>query len=131
MEHEKYKRAYEKYASNLYRICKENTEKVTGKREYDKEPEGYNEFLNKKIRLLNGKIMDIIDGKEYSAIYYNQTKFDGLNDLSYGHDGLLVLFHLLFEKYPLLGKIISDKYDYIFIDEYQDTQKEVLCDILT
>lgn len=131
MEHEKYKRAYEKYVSNLYRICKENTEKVTGKREYDKEPEGYNEFLNKKIRLLNGKIMDIIDGKEYSAIYYNQTKFDGLSDLSYGHDGLLVLFHLLFEKYPLLGKIISDKYDYIFIDEYQDTQKEVLCDILT
>lgn len=130
-EHEKYKRVYEKYASNLYRICKENTEKVTGKREYDKDPEGYNEFLNKKIRLLNEKIMDIIAGKEYSAIYYNQTKFDGLNDLSYGHDGLLVLFHLLFGKYPLLGKIISDKYDYIFIDEYQDTQKEVLCDILT
>ena len=77
MEHEKYKRAYEKYASNLYRICKENTEKVTGKREYDKEPEGYNAFLNKKIRLLNGKIMDIIDGKEYSAIYYNQTKLMG------------------------------------------------------
>lgn len=130
-EHEKYKRVYEKYASNLYRICKENTEKVTGKREYDKDPERYNEFLNKKIRLLNEKIMDIIAGKEYSAIYYNQTKFDGLNDLSYGHDGLLVLFHLLFEKYPLLGKIISDKYDYIFIDEYQDTQKEVLCDIFT
>ena len=38
MEHEKYKRAYEKYVSNLYRICKENTEKVTGKREYDKDP---------------------------------------------------------------------------------------------
>ena len=75
--------------------------------------------------------MDIIDDKEYSAIYYNETKFHGLSDLSYGHDALLVLFHLLFEKYPLLGKIISDKYDYIFIDEYQDTQKEVLCDILT
>ena len=42
-----------------------------------------------------------------------------------------MLFHLLFEKYPLLGKIISNKYDYIFIDEYRDTQKEVLCDILT
>lgn len=130
-EHEKYKRVYEKYESQLYRICKENTEKVTGKREYDKDPEGYNELLNKKIQLLNEKIMDIIADKEYSAIYYNQTKFDGLKDLSYGHDGLLALFHLLFKKYPLLGKIISDKYDYIFIDEYQDTQKEVLCDILT
>lgn len=130
-EHEKYKRVYEKYESQLYRICKENTEKVTGKKEYDKDPEGYNELLNKKIQLLNEKIMDIIADKEYSAIYYNQTKFDGLKDLSYGHDGLLALFHLLFKKYPLLEKIISDKYDYIFIDEYQDTQKEMLCDILT
>lgn len=130
-EHEKYKKVYEKYAANLYKICKENSKKVTGKRDYDKDPEGYNQTLNKEIQLLNKRIVDIIDDKEYSAIYYNQTKFDGLNDLSYGHDGLLVLFHLLFEKYPLLGKIIADKYDYIFIDEYQDTRKEVLCDMLS
>ncbi|MDE6252756.1 MAG: AAA family ATPase [Lachnospiraceae bacterium] len=129
-EHEKYKKIYEKYSANLYRICKENSEKVTGKREYDKEPEKYNDILNRKIQLLNKKILDIIENKEYSSIYYNQTKFDALNDLSYGHDGLLILFHKMFEKYPLLGKIIADKYDYVFVDEYQDTRKEVLCDIL-
>lgn len=129
-EHEKYKKIYEKYSTNLYRICKENSEKVIGKREYDKDPEKYNEILNSKIQLLNEKIADIVENKEFSSIYYNQTKFDALNDLSYGHDGLLILFHMLFEKYPLLGKIIADKYDYVFVDEYQDTRKEVLCDIL-
>ena len=38
-EYEKYKKLYGKYASKLYSICKENCEKVTGKREYDKNPE--------------------------------------------------------------------------------------------
>ncbi len=50
--------------------------------------------------------------------------------MSYGHDGLLAIFHLLFKKYPMLGKIISDKYDYLFIDEYQDTRAEILGDML-
>jgi len=51
--------------------------------------------------------------------------------LSYGHDGLLNIFHCLFQKYPLLGRIIADRYDFIFIDEYQDTRAEVLSDLLT
>ena len=51
--------------------------------------------------------------------------------VSYGHDGLLNIFHCLFQKYPLLGRIIADRYDFIFIDEYQDTRAEVLSDLLT
>lgn len=51
--------------------------------------------------------------------------------MSYGHDGLLNIFHCLFQKYPLLGRIIADRYDFIFIDEYQDTRAEVLSDLLT
>lgn len=130
-EHEKYKKIYSKYASKLYLICKKNCEKVVGKREYDKDPISFNQTLNNGVNALNAIISDLIQEKNYSAIYYNETKFDRLNDLSYGHDGLLVIFHLLFEKYPLLGKIIADKYDYIFIDEYQDTRGEVLSDLLT
>ena len=129
-EHEKYKKAYSKYASTLYSICKENCDKVTGKREYDKNPKMYNQALNEKIEELNAKILDIIEGKDYSGISYNQTKFDSLSDLSYGHDGLLTIFHLLFKTFPVLGKIISDRYDYIFIDEYQDTKAEILSDLL-
>lgn len=129
-EHEKYKKVYSKYASKLYSICKENCEKVTGKREYDKDPAMYNQSLNCRIQALNERISEIIEEKDYSRIYYNETKFDSLGDLSYGHDGLLAIFHLLFEKYPMLGKIISDKYDYLFIDEYQDTRAEILGDML-
>lgn len=129
-EHGKYKKVYSKYASKLYSICKENCEKVTGKREYDKDPAMYNQSLNCRIQALNERISEIIEEKDYSRIYYNETKFDSLGDLSYGHDGLLAIFHLLFEKYPMLGKIISDKYDYLFIDEYQDTRAEILGDML-
>ena len=129
-EHEKYKKVYSKYASKLYSICKENCEKVTGKREYDKNPVMYNQSLNCRVQALNERISGIIEEKDYSGIYYNETKFDSLGDLSYGHDGLLAIFHLLFEKYSMLGKIISDKYDYLFIDEYQDTRAEILGDML-
>ncbi len=129
-EHEKYKKVYGKYASKLYSICEENCEKVPGKKEYDKNPEMYNQSLNCRIQTLNDKISGIIEEKDYSGISYNETKFDSLGDLSYGHDGLLAIFHLLFEKYPMLGKIIADKYDYLFIDEYQDTRAEILGDML-
>ena len=88
------------------------------------------DLLNEKIEALNNIIAGIIDEKDYSSISYNETKFDNFGDLSYGHDGLLTIFHLLFKKYPTLGKIISDKYDYIFIDEYQDSRAEILNDIL-
>lgn len=130
-EHEKYKKIYSKYVSKLYSICKENCEKVVGKREYDKDFIAYNQTLNDRINALNAIISDLIQGQNYSTIYYNETKFDSLNNLSYGHDGLIAIFHLLFEKYPLLGKIIGDKYDYIFIDEYQDTRGEILSDLMT
>lgn len=42
------------------------------------------------------------------------------------HDDLLVLAKEIFAKYPLLNKIFSDKYDYVFIDEYQDTNPLVI-----
>lgn len=129
-EHEKYKKVYGKYAKKLYNICKENSEKVVGKREYDKNPVLYNHLLNARIQALNERILSVISEKDYSKIIYNETKFDNLGDLSYGHDGLLRLFHLLFTKYPMLGKIISDKYDYLFIDEYQDTHADILSDLL-
>lgn len=130
-EHDKYKKIYEKYVSKLYIIRKENADKVVGKREYDKDPITYNRLLNEKIDELNSQIAEIISEKDYSKIYYNETSFNSMSDLSYGHDGLLLIFDLLFKAFPLLGKIIADKYDYLFIDEYQDTRAEVLQDLLT
>lgn len=42
------------------------------------------------------------------------------------HDEVLHLANQLFEKFPLLNKILSDKYDFILIDEYQDTEEQII-----
>ncbi|CAM2857425.1 ATP-dependent helicase [Chryseobacterium flavum] len=47
------------------------------------------------------------------------------------HDELLVVANYLFEKYPKLSSIVKDKYKFIFIDEYQDTSKDVVDTFLT
>lgn len=47
------------------------------------------------------------------------------------HDELLVVANYLFEKYPKLNSIVKDKYKFIFIDEYQDTNKAVVDIFLT
>lgn len=103
---------------------------VIGKREYDKNPEQYNDELNQQIKKLNEYIMEQINDFEHSKIRYNQTKFDRLKDVSYGHDGLLKVTHLLFKKYPLLKRIVIDKFDYIFIDEFQDSDPHIVEDFI-
>ena len=125
-EHKNYKKLYERYAQKLFKIKKENIEKVIGKREYDKDPENYNNELNTKIENLNIEIQEIIKKTDYNKIIYNETKFDSLNNLTFGHDSLLTISYLLFEKYDLLGKILNDKFDFIFIDEYQDTNEQII-----
>lgn len=42
------------------------------------------------------------------------------------HDELLIVANYLFDKYPKLSSIVKDKYKFIFIDEYQDTNKAVV-----
>lgn len=130
MEYDRYKSIYEKYADMYYRLFHETVEKVKGKREYDKTPKEFNDVLNKGVTLINKKIDEEIASKSYAKIKYNETKFDSLKDLTFGHDGLLKIFHELIECYPILSKIIASKYDYIFIDEYQDTNAEIVCDFI-
>ncbi len=129
-EHDKYKKLYEKYASKLYSIKTETCNKAMGKKDYDNNPQKYNQLLNESIRSLNDYMLKLIQQKDYSKIYYNETSFNSIQDLSYGHDGLLAIFHLLFLRYPTLRKMIADKYDYIFIDEYQDTRLEIVEDLI-
>ena len=42
------------------------------------------------------------------------------------HDELLIVANYLFEKHPKLSSVVKDKYQFIFIDEYQDTNKAVV-----
>lgn len=66
--------------------------------------------------------------------------FDGINQIQYkefvkihegiiSHDELIWLSEYMFKTYKKLCDILKDKYKFIFVDEYQDTHKEVV-DIL-
>jgi DNA helicase-2/ATP-dependent DNA helicase PcrA len=125
-EHKDYKKSYEKYASSLHAVKGETISKVVGKREYDNDSDKFYNELNANVEKLNSEIEILIKEKDYNEVRYNETRFDSFRDLSFGHDSLLIMASLLFQNYPLLSKILQDKYDFIFVDEYQDTNKGIV-----
>jgi DNA helicase-2/ATP-dependent DNA helicase PcrA len=125
-EHDNYKKIYDKYESTVYRVHKRQVPKVPGKREYDTNPEEFNRTLNNKINELNSEIEKIVEGKSFHDIEYSDSRFDSFENLSFGHDSLISIVALLFQKFPVLSKIVRDKFDFIFIDEYQDTHEDII-----
>lgn len=125
-EHKRYKELHERLASMRFTILSEETEKVTGKREYDKDPEALNIILNAQIDELNVSIRDSLGLRHHNDVKYNETPFDSFKNATFGHDGLIQITSILFTQYPNLGRIVRDKYDCIFIDEYQDTNEEII-----
>lgn len=126
LDHKEYKKNYEKYTSFLHKIKNETISKVIGKKEYDANASRFNDELNDNIDRLNKEIESIIKQKDYNDVKYNETRFDSFRDMSFGHDSLLRMATLLFENYPLLSKILRDKYNFIFVDEYQDTNSGII-----
>ena len=60
------------------------------------------------------------------ALSYGETSFTSLYTGKLSHNDLLMFANKLIKKYPILLRKIGDKYNYIFIDEYQDTSAYVL-----
>ncbi|SIT01927.1 UvrD-helicase domain-containing protein [Paracoccus saliphilus] len=125
-EHARFKKAHGQLENRRRTVFGEDTAKVTGKREYDKEPDTYIVQLNELIGEVNKEIRDKLAARQPNEFFYNDTAFDNFNDPSYGHDGLIALACHIFESFPLLGRIVSDRQDCIFIDEYQDTSADVV-----
>lgn len=61
-----------------------------------------------------------------TMIPYNQAPFNSLYRGALGHDDLISFTRLAVERFPVIKKKISDKYQVVFIDEYQDTATDVL-----
>ena len=61
-----------------------------------------------------------------TMISYNQAPFNSLYRGALGHDDLISFTRLAVERFPVIKKKISDKYQVVFIDEYQDTASDVL-----
>ncbi|WP_336080592.1 ATP-dependent helicase [Thalassospira sp. CH_XMU1448-2] len=125
-EHKRYKKAYEKLEKRRQTVLGELTPKVTRKSEYDKEPEAYIAQMNKLIDELNEEVRAKLTDRNPDEFFYNETKFDSFNEPSFGHDGLIEIACKMFDEFPILGKIVSDRHDCIFIDEYQDTNPDVI-----
>lgn len=64
--------------------------------------------------------------RNISMISYNESPFTSLYYGGLSHDDLITFSKHIFERYPIIQKRISLKYQFIFIDEYQDTMADVL-----
>lgn len=73
---------------------------------------------------LKGSGLSYTEGSEINEQSFSCIEYQNYRDLEHGvisHDDLLKIANHMFAIYPLLSKILCDKYDYIFIDEYQDS----------
>lgn len=64
--------------------------------------------------------------KNLEKISYNETPFNSLYRGALSHDDLISFTKVAVEKFPIIKKKIAEKYQLIFIDEYQDTSADVL-----
>lgn len=78
-----------------------------------------------KFKKIEGEVVDasFFDHLD-EAIQYKE--FVRIKDGIISHDELLDLAHRMYEKYPKLCDITKDNYPYIFVDEYQDTDPQVV-----
>ena len=53
-------------------------------------------------------------------------EYQNLDEGIISHNAVLEIGLYLFENHLLLSKILSDSYEFIFIDEYQDTDKKIV-----
>lgn len=89
---------------------------------------GLIELLYKEERYVNAiaRIDDPQQRKKIKIQYDSKSNSDRLTAMKFSHDTLLEYSLSMIEKYPMLQRIIVDKYPYFFIDEYQDTHENVI-----
>ena len=60
------------------------------------------------------------------SLYYNENQFNSLYYGGLSHDDLLSFTKLIFDRFPVIKKRLTQKYQLIFVDEYQDASADVL-----
>lgn len=88
-------------------LCKLNEDRLTNDKANGKDSK-YLENLSSRIANIEG-------------VFYNDSSFRDFERGELHHDDVIDLAKLIFENYSLITSIISQKFPYIFIDEYQDT----------
>lgn len=81
---------------------------------------------NQKYVEKYGDLSEEIIKQNLVKLHYNEMQFTSLYYGGLSHDDLLSFAFNVSEKYTAILKKISGKFNYIFIDEYQDTSANVL-----
>lgn len=71
-------------------------------------------------------LLSITEGKEERVDYDSLSNSDRLEYMRFSHDTLLEYAAKLIEAYPILSRLIVDKYPFFLVDEYQDTNENVI-----
>lgn len=69
--------------------------------------------------------LDVIK-KNVSGVTYNEQSFSSYFYGRLSHDDIILFSRKMFESFPVLRRRLSDKYAFVFIDEYQDASSNVL-----
>lgn len=75
---------------------------------------------------IDGELTVEIVADNLNHIYYNERKNSFVLDGGLSHDDLLEFAFKLIEKFPKIGLKLREMYQYIFIDEVQDTSADIL-----
>lgn len=93
-----------------------------------------NELKSSLLELINDAESKMKNPNEDSGEEYFNEFEDGINYKDYlkidkgeiSHDEVIILANYMYKKYKVLCDILKDKYKFIFIDEYQDTDPLVV-----
>lgn len=94
-------------------LCKLNQIYFEKDKTKGKEDSRYIENLEERIKLVD-------------KVEYNDTSFNDFENGKIQHDDVIEIAKMIYKNYPILTDIVSAKYPYIFIDEYQDTAEETI-----
>lgn len=112
---------------NLYfDIYSEKIKKDIENLEQDPVIQTRNEKYKERFSLVDNDFCFETIKNNIKKLSYNELAFNSLYYGGIGHDDLLSFARALIIKYPILRKRLVDKYDSIYIDEYQDTSANVL-----
>lgn len=93
-------------------LCKLNEIRIAIDNEKGKE--------SKYLANLSQRMIDI------DSVFYNDSSFRDFEKGELHHDDVIELSNIIFENYELISSIISQKFPYIFIDEYQDSSEDTI-----
>jgi DNA helicase-2/ATP-dependent DNA helicase PcrA len=82
------------------------------------------ELIDSQAIKYNGEQVLNEEWFKVKSIEYREWK--KLEEGIISHNEVLLLANKLFKDFPLLRKILRDKYDFVLIDEYQDTEEQVI-----